>query len=145
MVEKSKLSKRQTAVIDDLLVGELDETKILEKHKLSPGAYRKWLNDGNFTDELNFRMKNARLKSRLIIARFAQVAAMKLVELTDSDKEETARKACLDIISLPIEASMETDKSQSGEDQQQCSRITPALASTLLTALAQTDNNITGG
>ena len=41
------------------------------------------------------------MQSNLIVSRYAPVAAARLVELTESDKEETARKACLDVISMP--------------------------------------------
>lgn len=140
MAEKRMLTKRQMAVLDDLLTGELDDEKVFEKHRLSSTIFRKWLNDDNFNDELNFRMKAAHLKSRLIIARYSQVAALKLVELVGSDKEETARKACLDIMSVPTQANQLSGPNQNNPDQQS-EQLSPALASKLLMMLAQTDEN----
>ncbi len=63
--------------------------------------YNKWLAEEGFGDELSRRIDSAHRQSELIIARYASVAAAKLVQLTESEKEETARKACLDIITLP--------------------------------------------
>ena len=99
---KKHLTKRQLAVIDDLFAGEIEEKQILAKHKISMSVYRKWASETAFLDEIGFRIDSARRQGDFIIARYAPVAAAKLIQLTESEKEETARKACLDIISIPL-------------------------------------------
>jgi hypothetical protein len=97
----NRLSKKQVAVIEDLFAGELDEAAVLDKHKISRNRYNKWLADECFVEAFAERIARAYRQSQLIIARYAPLAAAKLVQLTGSDSAETARKACLDIISNP--------------------------------------------
>lgn len=102
MTEKKKLTQKQIAVIDDLFEGAIEEQAILEKHKVTQRTYNRWLANESFMDEFTRRLHWATLQSQGIIARYAFVAATKLVQLTESENQETARKACLDIISTPL-------------------------------------------
>ena len=102
MKTKKQLNKRQLAVIDQLFKGELDEQAILDKYKVSHNLYKRWLANKNFTDEIDRRIESSLRQSALLIARYAPLAAAKLVQLTDSENQETARKACLDIISMLV-------------------------------------------
>jgi hypothetical protein len=97
-----QLTKKQLAVIDDLFAGQLEEQAILDKYKLSRELYYQWRNDDSFAEQFEKRITDAYHQSDVLIARYAPVAAAKLIQLTESDKPETARKACLDIISMPI-------------------------------------------
>lgn len=138
MARRKLLSKKQLAVIDDMFTGELDEQSVLDKHNVSRSIYNKWLADERFGDEFSRRIASAHRQSELIIARYAPLAAAKLVQLTDSEKEETRRRACLDIISLPKLVAKETEQStgpQSPSDKlpdllppETCSRLLAALA-----------------
>ena len=133
-----RLSKRQRLVIDDLFESGLAEAEVLAKHKVSVNTFRKWLGAGPFAQELSFRIESARRQSELIIARFAPVAAAKLVALATDSKEETARKACLDIIGF------ESDRAEQNQTQPEfypagpeaVSELSPETASRLLAALA---------
>lgn len=98
---KKYLTKKQLAVIDEFFRGELSEDLILKKHRLSRGIYNRWLGDELFQQEYKRRIRGARLQSEALMARYSLLAAVKLVELTESKKEETARKACMTIISVP--------------------------------------------
>ncbi len=100
MRKTKKLSKKQLSVIEDLFTGELDEQAVLDKYKVSREVFNRWLCCDGFIKQLNERIAGSFRQSRLIIARFAPLAASKLVQLTTSDSQETARKACLDIISM---------------------------------------------
>ena len=102
MPKAKRLTKKQLAVIEDLFAGELDEQAILDKHNVDEQLYSKWQNDDDFTEQLGRRIADAYRQSTVLIARYAPLAAAKLIQLTESDKAETARKACLDIISMPI-------------------------------------------
>jgi hypothetical protein len=138
MAKRKRLSKRQLAVIDDLFAGELDEQAVLDKHGVSGNVYNKWLTDEVFQAEFARRISGARLASEALIARYCLVAAAKLVQLTDSENQETARKACLDIISLPkISANRaeQTDKEQKGNEGQ-TEQLSAETASRILAALA---------
>ncbi len=127
--------------MEDLFSGELDEQAVLDKHKVSRNVYNRWLADGLFASEFDHRIMSAHRQSTALIARYAPLAAAKLVQLTESDKEETARKACLDIISLP--ALLDKRIAQPSEPQtaetQQLQQITEQTASRLLAALAQAE------
>ena len=134
--KQQHLSKRQLAVIEDLFGGSMEEPRVLEKHNVSTRLYRKWLADELFADELRFRIESAKRTGELIIARYTPVAAAKLVGLIDSDKAETVRKACIDIISgLHAKAGpADADSAPSSESQLD---LPPALASKLLQVLAE--------
>lgn len=98
MHEPKRLSKRQLAVAEDLFAGELDEQKVLDKYKVSRKLYNRWLAEPAFAERLRQCIDAAHLRSAVLVARNAAKGADTLFELTTSDKGETARKACLDII-----------------------------------------------
>jgi hypothetical protein len=69
------------------------------------------------------------------MAKYSCLAAAKLVELTTSEKAETARKACLDIICQPkIAAEAEEVEKDSNKQVEQLSGTT---ASRLLAVMAE--------
>lgn len=132
------MSKRQLNVIEELFAGDMDEAEVLKKHGVSNQLYNKWLRDEIFSDELRFRIESGQRQSELIIASYMPTAAAKLVALTESSKEETARKACLDIISLPGsfgQSKREDVSDENGLKPKAC--LSPALAGKLLEALAK--------
>lgn len=134
--KRKQLRKKQLDVINDLFESGLDESAVLAKHNVSMLIYRKWLADEPFASELSFRIESAKRQSELVIAKYAHLAAVKLVQLTESEKEETARKACLDIISLPFSKKKGAVKEQSKQDEQDSEQIPQETASRLLAALA---------
>jgi hypothetical protein len=139
MPEAKQLTKKQLAVIEDLFVGELDEQAILDKYKLSRKLYNQWRNDDSFAEHFEKRITDAYRQSDVLIARYAPVAAAKLIQLTESDKPETARKACLDIISMPI-LTANRKPQPSGEPQPadtQPVSFNPETAGKLLAVLAE--------
>jgi len=117
MSDRKYLTKRQRAVLDDLLDGKLDEQAILDKHKVKADKLARWLVEGPFAEQFDERLKSARHQCELILARYAPLAAAKLVRLTESEKEETARKACLDIISHELVRSRENKEVQTQREQ----------------------------
>jgi hypothetical protein len=139
MSKSRNLSKQQLAVLEDLFTGELDEQGMLDKHGVRPDRFERWLADETFIERLEQRMARAHRQSRLILARYAPLAAAKLVELTHSDKEETARKACLDIIALQSSTGqrMPPDARSASEPAELLPALPPETASRLLAALAE--------
>ncbi len=137
MSRGKRLCPKQLNVLEDLFSCELDEEEVLKKWKVRQRTYQNWHLMENFAAEYKRRLKQVRRKSELIIARFAPAAAGKLVQLTQSDKEETARKACLDIINQinPKPKKKSTRK----ETQKEEKKLSPELTSKLLTALTEND------
>jgi hypothetical protein len=144
MGRKKQLTKRQLAVIDDLLSGELDEQAALDKHKVSRNIYNKWLADEQFSEQLRERITSSHRQSELIVARYAPLAAAKLVELTESQNPETARKACLDIMSLPPAATKKIQATSASEraDEQEGQRLSDETVSRLLAVLAEQEGDM---
>jgi len=139
MQERYALTKKQLSVIDEMFAGEMDVEAILERHNVTRRLYNKWLGDENFKAEFTRRIDWLNLQSQALIARYASLAAAKLVALTDSEKEEVRRKACLDIISLPrLTAQKQTVSPDS--DIEPAEILHPETASRLLEALAQQKN-----
>lgn len=136
MVER--ITRKQSLVMDDLFSGEADEATVLAKHKVSRNTFNKWLDGQAFQAEFARRMDSAYRQGRLIIARYVPLAAAKLVELTESDKEETARKACLDIISQQRNfVSTFEESSELDIDNEQEQLLEPASAGRILASLAR--------
>jgi hypothetical protein len=100
MTNAKPLSVKQLAVIDDLFEGRLEEQVILEKHNLSRKLYDKWLADEAFTSHLDWRVAWEYRRSEFMLARYARVAVSNLGQLTNPEKPEAARKACIDIITM---------------------------------------------
>jgi hypothetical protein len=87
-------------VLEALFSSEQDEQDVLDKYKVSRKLFNRWMSEDNFAEQLNQYSAGAYRRSALHLARFAPRAADRLVRLTESEKGETARKACLDIISM---------------------------------------------
>jgi len=139
MGRRKYLSKKQLAVLEDLFSSELDEQAVLEKHKVRQSTYDRWLANKIFAERFKQCVNGLMRRSELLMAKYSQLAAAKLVELTASGKEETARRACLDIISLPKITSSrpaEAEKAKKDSDQQ-ARQLSAATASRLLAALAE--------
>lgn len=148
---KEQLSKRQIAVMDDLFSGQLDEPAVLDKHKVSRRLYDKWQGCENFAAQYGRRIAVLNLQSERIIARYTGLAAAKLVELTESENPETARKTCMDIISLASSqsakyelAAKEAEQAERTETIDADSKMPPKplpphIAAKLLAALADDD------
>jgi hypothetical protein len=134
------ITKKQRAVIEDLFEGSANEQQVLDRHKVSQKVYEKWQMDEVFLREFDLRLKRQRRQSDLIIARYATFAAAKLVQLTESANQETARKACLDIITLLRPGPMQPDSPTDDPDNPP-PELPPELAGRLLTALAASDES----
>ncbi|MGA2678480.1 MAG: hypothetical protein ABSF37_04155 [Sedimentisphaerales bacterium] len=145
MPDVKPLTKKQRDVIDDLFAAELDEQQIFEKHRINKRVYDKWLAEDNFADEFDRRVKSAHRRGELIIARFANVAAAKLVQLTESENQETSRKACLDVINY-LRQKVEPRPDPDGQPEaEKLPDLPPELASRLLSALAQSEESANTG
>jgi len=135
-MRQSTLTKKQLSVIDEMFAGDMDTEAVLAKYNVTRRLYNKWLGDENFRAEFTRRIDWLNLQSQVMIARYASLAAAKLVSLTDSENQETRRKACLDIISLPRLTAQKQSVSPDS-DIEPAEVLHPDTASKLLEALAQ--------
>ena len=139
MTRRKYLSQRQLTVLDDLFNSDLDEQAVLDKHKVRRNTYDRWLEDKFFTERFKQYVNGLKRRSELLMAKYSCLAAAKLVELTASGKDETARKACLDIISLPKVGAQKTegpDKTKK-DSENPAEQLPEATVSRLLAALAE--------
>jgi hypothetical protein len=138
MTKAKPLSAKQLTVIEDLFEGEQERT-ILEKHKLSRKLYNKWLDDKTFNDQLDWRVAWEYRRSEFILARKARKAVANLVDLTKSRQLETARKACLDIITMRANrlAGTPTTPGDNPAPTPDASKLTHETAGKILAVLAE--------
>jgi hypothetical protein len=143
MARRRYLSRRQLTVLDDLFNSELDEQGVLDKHKVRRSTYERWLVDELFAERFKRYVNSMKRRSELLMAKYSCLAAAKLVELTASDKAETARRACLDIISVPkiaADGDEHPDKAEKNMAKPQVELLSDATASRLLAAMAEEKN-----
>ena len=139
MSKEKRLSAKQLAVIEDLIEGKLTEPEILKKRNLSRKLYGKWLADETFIRQLDKRAEWEYRKSSFELARSARDAVSSLVKLTNSEKGETARKACLDIIKISADCLSDRQSAQVDNPAQDSESppFTQETAGKLLAVLAE--------
>ena len=139
---RGHLSDKQHAVINDLFQNGLTEPETLEKHSISPRRYRRWLKNGLFAQEINDRLEAAMRQSKIVMARWLPLTAERLAQLTISEKDETARKACLDVISLHTpETEQKAAQNAQTVQAKENKPLPPEMASKLLAALAEIEKD----
>lgn len=131
------LTKKQLEAIDDLFESGGDESAVLQKHNITRKDWQKWQSDKDFNDAIAARLESAKIQSRIILSKYLPIAAAKLVQLCGSDKEETARRACLDILGFRSKIAAEANGDDDEETQGQTETLDPATASKILAALAE--------
>lgn len=141
MAKKKHLSKRQLDLIEDLFISELTEQAVLDKHKVPMRLYSKWLTDELFAGHLDRRIAASYRQSAAYIASCAPLAAARLVELTGSQKVETARKACLDIISMQSDSPTDSQANSSIRAGDENSKLSAQTAGKILAILAEDSND----
>ena len=97
---RGHISSSQRAVIDDILKNGLTERQALENHGVTRIRYRRWLKGGLYMQELNDAIDAAMRQRKLTMAHSLPDVADRLTKLIDTEKGETVRKTCLDIIAL---------------------------------------------
>ena len=139
-----KLSKRQINVLDGLFTGELTLNEILKKCRVSQITYYDWLSDPFFMSAFDKRIDSARAVLTSTLSAYSQAALLALVNLTRSQKTETARKACLDIVKLvqdeKDEQAIKDDTPAMPMLSHQGRTLTPGESSAILQALAEGSN-----
>lgn len=136
MAEQKQLTKRQRSLLDDLFSADSDTEQVLKKHDVTTSVFNRWQADENFAAEFNNRIAVMYRQSELIIARYSTLAAAKLVQLTESKSQETARKACLDIIQPPKTMTKKQSTTQPDDQPEDAVKISSKNASKILAVLA---------
>jgi len=138
MARRKYLTGEQKAVLEDLFAGGLGEQAVLAKHGVSVKSFNNWLKDELFSAKYDERLLSLHRDGAVMLAKYKSVAAARLIELTGSSNQETARKACLDIINFQHQpAGRETDGQPRPERQGENTELSPEQASRLLAALAE--------
>ena len=139
-----KLSKRQINVLNAMFSGDLTLNDILKSCRVSQITYYEWLSDPFFMSAFDKRIDSAKAVLTSTLSAYSQAALLALVNLTRSEKTETARKACLDIVKLVQE---EKDEQTTKDDtpampvlSHQGRTLTPSESSAILQALAEGKN-----
>ena len=139
MSNKTKLTKRQLDVINDIFAADLNEQAVLQKHNVSPKLYSKWHDNDAFIEQFEKRTVAVHRQSSALIASYAPVAALRLVDLTESEQPETARKACLDVISMQTSSTSKAQQKPPAPGHSP--QLTEQLAGKILAILAEEDGN----
>lgn len=136
MSEPKRLTRRQRAVIEDLFAGEMTESEVLATYNVSAALYDRWLTDARFCECFERRVARAYREARLTLARHAPKAAKTLIDLTKCQKEETARRACLDIVAPPTTSDSPV-RTPGQTEPDLAAELPPETATRLLAALAR--------
>lgn len=136
MARRKYLSGRQLAVLDDLFGSDVDMSQVLRKHGIRAATFNRWRNEQLFAAAYRERLSNCRFGSELFMVRCVPLAATKLVELMDSENQEVARKACLNIMELTQEESQEKSEEKRVEDKE-AAGLSEQEARVLLGSLAE--------
>jgi hypothetical protein len=147
MKKRNQLTKRQQVVINALVSTDKDEQAILAEHKVSRATFAKWLAEPAFLQQFELRSAMAYRRSRAMIAHHAPEAANRLIYLAKEGKGETARKACLDIISMgALPAQSPPSQAQDGPTEPPDQPpLPPETAARLLAILAEKKNRTKTG
>ena len=139
MGRRKYLTQKQLAVLDDLFNSDMDERAVLKKHRVRRGTYEKWLADEAFSERFKQYVNVLSRRSERLLAKYSCAAAEKLIELTKAGKGETARKACLDImtISKRISEHLEAAKDFEHGESKEIPQLSGKRASRLLALLAE--------
>jgi len=145
MAKKKRLDKKQIAVIEELVNGKLDEHETLKKYGVRRSTFNRWLRERLFVAELDRRVGWLKFRGDLTVARCKSEAADQLSKLTASDKPETARKACLDILRLDEAADFGSEQCEGkcSDEEGQYEDLSAETAGKLLAVLAEENSEKT--
>ena len=122
----------------------------LRKNRVSPFRYRKWLKNPLFKREFVDRKESLERQRKFILISSLPQAVRRLAELIHSEKDEIARKACMDILNImkADEEKEEKERAERAGHQSHMPQISEAKAAKIWAVLAEPDeseNNVVGG
>ena len=138
MARRKYLTGTQSAVLTDLFGGEVGRQAVLRRHGIRAKTFDRWMQEELFSAEYYERLRGACAEWELILAKYSPVAAARLIELTGSSHDETARRACVDVLKHLRAAAGESGKNGlEGEEMGEYSELSVEVAGRLLAVLAK--------
>jgi len=104
--------QKKRRLAKEIFEGQLTEQQIIEKLKIDPKSLRPWLTSKHFQQELTRLCEQAMQETKLTLTRFAPSAAIKLVELVNSEKPDIVRRAALDLIEHGLKSEQQSDTTE---------------------------------
>jgi len=126
-----KLTKAQHSVLNLIFVGKKTEEDALGDANISLKIYEGWFRQPAWNAEYTAHIKRCKRRAEQLIANSQQKAAEMLISLTDSDKDDVSRKACLDILE------MEESEGTRPKDVEQKSTLSKATQQRILKLMAK--------
>ncbi len=99
-MKRKDLSEKKWAVLEDLFYSDLDENAVLKKHNVSRTTYERWLRQKLFSRQFQQYSASLARRTALAVAKAETEVAVRLVEITRCQKEESARKACQQVLAI---------------------------------------------
>ena len=135
------LSKRQKEVARALYEGRHSEAELAERFQLGRNTLAQWLEQPDFQQELQRLCQSSLRETRFIITRYGPIAALRLAELLGAEKDDTARRAALDMVDRClkiVEPGGDSDRDGGGDRDDPFEQgISDEQARTMLLALAE--------
>ena len=113
------LSEREKNVVEKIF-GGMDEREACKKHNVSHIRLRHLYEGDDIYNYMEVLHKKALTKSRYELSRFGLVAVQKLGGLLENDKDETIRKAAVDILNKCPDAWKNKPGKKTGSQQPGC-------------------------
>ncbi len=129
------IAKRYRDIACAVFDGVCDED-ICHRMRISKEKLIDCFRDVEFCDYMELLYKKEELQTRCRLMRHGTAASDRLVELLGHDKDDTARKAAVDILAKCIENIRTAKKEQSEKTQEDC-EISEEQAKKMLTTLAE--------
>ena len=131
------LTKKQRGVLADLFSGKFTVQEVLDKRKVTRRTYYRWHAQEYFAAEFKRLLELTQNEYQLIFAHYAPDIAMKLVSLTAADKDETARKACMDVIANHDRKVKHKSENETKPIKRPPVNLSPEVASKMLALLVE--------
>ena len=98
MARSGGLTGEQLAVARAMYEEGLTEVEASSRFGIPERRLRRWLDGEGMAKEFGRLGEESVRQTRSIISRYGPVAAARLVQLLDSEKEDTSRRAALDVV-----------------------------------------------
>lgn len=128
-----KINSRQRRFLNEILDKRVPIDNAIEIVGIDERLLCAWFATPAFLEELARRIEFITKRADMLISQHRLTAVEKLVTLTSCEKEETARKACLDIIELTTEKNTQ-------QQTEPTPQLSPELAAKLLSIIADSKN-----
>ena len=93
-----KITRLHRAVAEALVREQATPAEIRQRFHISPATLARWEGEPAFQALVGEVEERSRRRARWLFVTFAELAAARLVKLTEAENAETARKACLDVL-----------------------------------------------